>query len=155
MRCTDFKSAEELERHINFYFSYIDEMNKYERQSAFDEPEKGNSSKKDKFKPISEQATISGLVHYLGFASREDFDSYTLNGIFAETVKRGQLRIEEIYERKLLQASPAGAIFALKSIGWKDKHEIQPIKNEIVKALRVEFFQNGSYPVGSETDVII
>jgi hypothetical protein len=33
-------------------------------------------------------------------------------------------RIENIYEKGLKGRNPAGAIFALKNFGWKDRQEI-------------------------------
>ncbi len=44
---------------------------------------------------------------------------------FSDSEKRAKLLIENQYERKLDRAKPAGAIFALKNMGWSDRQEVE------------------------------
>ncbi len=64
--------------------------------------------------------TISGLCHYLGFASRQSFYDLEKDDRFSYTIKRARLWIESIYEQGLHRKSSAGCQFALKNFGWKD-----------------------------------
>lgn len=70
--------------------------------------------------------TLSGLCHYLGFASRQSLYDYEKKEEFSYIIKRAKLAIEVEYE-ELLQSgtvSPAGPIFILKNFGWKDKTDL-------------------------------
>ena len=69
--------------------------------------------------------TITGLAYFLGFSDRHSFYDYEKRGKFSHTIKRARLWIESIYESKLFEGSPTGAIFALKNFGWKDKQETE------------------------------
>lgn len=71
-----------------------------------------------------EMPTITELAHYLGFESRQSIYAYELDGRFSYIIKRARLKIEINYEQRLHLASPTGAIFALKNMGWSDKSEI-------------------------------
>jgi hypothetical protein len=68
--------------------------------------------------------TITGLALYLGFESRQSFYDYAERKQFSYTVKRGRLKIEHEYEKSLRSQTFAGAIFALKNMGWKDRTDI-------------------------------
>jgi hypothetical protein len=68
--------------------------------------------------------TITGLALFLGFESRQSIYDYEKHGEYSYTIKRARLRIENFAEKKLFTSTPAGAIFALKNFGWKDKQEI-------------------------------
>ena len=68
--------------------------------------------------------TITGLCYYCGFESRQSFYSYGKKDEFSYTIKRARLFIESSYELKLLDKTPAGAIFALKNLGWTDQQHI-------------------------------
>ena len=89
-----FKSNKELEKAIDSYFSLNEES-----------------------------PTITGLALHLGFCSRQSFYDYEKNDIHSYTIKRARLRVEESYEKRMHGNSNAGAIFALKNFGWKDKNE--------------------------------
>lgn len=69
--------------------------------------------------------TITGLCYYIGFESRQSFYDYELKPEFTYTVKRARLFIEKEYEEQLTSGNTVGAIFALKNMGWRDKHEIE------------------------------
>jgi hypothetical protein len=44
---------------------------------------------------------------------------------FSYTIKKAKLRIENAYEKRLIQNGRSGDIFALKNFGWTDKQEIE------------------------------
>lgn len=87
------------------------------------------SKKADLEKAISlyfeteEKYTITGLAYHLGFESRQSFYDYEKDGRFSYTIKRARLRIEAYYETKTQGAHPAGPIFVLKNLGWKERQE--------------------------------
>lgn len=99
-RPPSYKTAEELQDSIDEYFEAT-------RNEENPEP-----------------LTISGLCHWLGFSSRQSFYDLEKQDKFSYTIKRARLRIESFYESMLMSRSPAGAIFALKNFGWKDRQEI-------------------------------
>ena len=68
--------------------------------------------------------TITGLCYHLGFSSRQSFYDMEDKEEFAYTIKKARLRIEMFYEGMLLSRVTAGAIFALKNLGWSDRQEL-------------------------------
>lgn len=73
-----------------------------------------------------EPATVTGLAIFLGFESRQSVYDYEKSGEFSYICKSARLRVECEYEKRLSTATqPTGAIFALKNMGWKDKHETE------------------------------
>lgn len=69
----------------------------------------------------NEKATITGLALYLGFSSRSSLDDYINRGNeFSAVIKRGKLAVENSYEL----SGQTIDIFALKNMGWSDRHEI-------------------------------
>src|SRR6185312_8475058 len=101
-----FRTAKDLATRIDKYFTYIE----------------GEYHLDEKDKPVWDRepdpATIAGLALFLGFNSIQGFITYEGSGRFANVLKKGRLRVEWIYEKKLHQQSSAGAIFMLKSMGW-------------------------------------
>ena len=72
-----------------------------------------------------EPVTWSGLALFLGFANRSCIDEYGKRPEFSYSVKRAKAFVEWNYEKMLAGGSnAAGSIFALKNMGWKDKHEV-------------------------------
>jgi len=100
-----------------------------------------------------EPATITGLALYLGFSSRQAFDDYEVTGKHALLLKRGRLRIEAEYEKKLHQQPASGAIFALRSMGWNEKPEDRQITDKSSKTLQVKILESGPLPATNEKDV--
>jgi DNA-packaging protein gp3 len=78
----------------------------------------------DEYFNTSKSPTWSGLAFYLGFESRQSLEDYKKKPEFSYPIKRALLRIEEKYEEAMMK-QPAGAIFALKNFGWKDKQEVE------------------------------
>jgi hypothetical protein len=73
--------------------------------------------------------TITGLALHLGFESRQSFYDYESKAGFTYTVKKARAKIEKHYEELLQTGGGAGAIFALKNFGWKDKTETDLTSN--------------------------
>ncbi len=72
-----------------------------------------------------EPATWTGLALYLGFESRQSLEDYKKKEGFSYPIKKALARIEAEYEKRLFGQNVAGAIFALKNFGWRDKHEVE------------------------------
>jgi hypothetical protein len=71
-------------------------------------------------KPI----TVTGLALAVGLSSRESLDEYGRREEYSDCVKRAKARVQDAYEGRLWSNAPAGAIFALKNMGWSDKQEL-------------------------------
>jgi hypothetical protein len=69
--------------------------------------------------------TITGLALALGLSSRQALMDYEKRPEFLDVVKKAKARVEAAYEGRLWAGQPAGAIFALKNMGWSDKQEIE------------------------------
>lgn len=69
--------------------------------------------------------TITGLALALGLCSRQSLTRYEEREEFSDAVKKAKARVESAYEGRLWVGNPAGAIFALKNMGWSDKQEVQ------------------------------
>jgi hypothetical protein len=64
------------------------------------------------------------------------------------------LRIETIYEKKLHQQAPTGAMFALKNMGWNEKAEtVKPADK--MKNIKVKIVSSGPQPASNEKEVIL
>jgi len=150
-----FKTPEELEALIESYFNYIE--GEYAPEDDTENEDKIQvAANKKRWVREPEPATNAGLALFLGFSSRAEFNFYCLNGDFAAVLNRGNLRIEACYEKKLHNPSPAGAIFALKSMmGWNEKDDNDAEESEGFKTLKVELIECGPKPAGNERDVFI
>lgn len=92
-----FQSPEELQLRIEEYFKVREEKNL----------------------PF----TITGLALYLD-TTRELLCNYEERDEFHDTIKRAKLKCEDYAETVLFTGkNQAGAIFALKNYGWKDRNE--------------------------------
>jgi hypothetical protein len=99
-----YKNADELIEKLNEYFeSYLPD----------NEPVLG-------FKP-----TTVGLALYLGFADRRSiYDYRDRSEEYSYIIKKALSLIEMKYEQMLESKTYAGAIFALKNMGWTDSKDI-------------------------------
>lgn len=72
-----------------------------------------------------EEWTITGLGLACGFISRQMFNEYSEREGFGY-LKRARTLVEMSYERSLRSGNSAvaGAIFALKNMGWVDRQDI-------------------------------
>lgn len=152
MSFPNFDTSDALDNLINSYFNYIG--GEAAGESVLPGMPEKNSNGNKGWKREPEPATITGMALYLGFSSIAELENYEQQGLFADTLKRGRLRIEAYYEKKLHQQSATGAIFALKSMGWKEKNEF---KTEAATpgTLKIEIADTGIVLAAEEKDVIL
>lgn len=139
-----FKTAKILAEKIDTYFRYI------EGEHHLEEKPSGEQKTWDR---EPEPAILTGLILFLGFNSRKQFEDYEQNGPFADIAKRGRLRVEALYERKLHQQAPTGAIFALKSMGWTDRPDDKLSTDNIIKSIIIEILETGPALAQCEQEV--
>lgn len=142
-----FSTARNLADKIDGYFSYIDGEYQLNKKGT-----PGKTGQKIWLRE-PEPATISGLALFLGFNSVQAFDEYAEKGRFANALKRGRLRVEAVYEKKLHHQSSAGAIFALKNMS-RDKNEETPDVN-VISGFKVEIVISGPSLAANENDVTL
>lgn len=126
-----YKTPKAMAKVIDDYFFYIKGEKKKITEKIKDE-KTGKITKfvTEEWAREPEPATITGLILFLGFAHREALLDYKKKKEFSDTVQRGYSRVEHEYEKRLSAAQPAGPIFALKNMGWKDKVETGFTDNE-------------------------
>jgi hypothetical protein len=91
-----------------------------------------------------ERITINGLALFLGFESRQSLYDYKEKKQFSYPIKRALSKVEQQYENQLFERNPAGAIFALKNFGWRDKQEIDHTsKGESIVWNEVKTYEDG------------
>jgi len=95
------------------------------RPPLYDNPDDLQGKIDSYFTEENVKPTISGLAYHLGFECRASFYDYEDKAEFTYTIKRARLRIENVYEEKLHGHNVAGAIFALKNMGWKDVQGVE------------------------------
>jgi hypothetical protein len=110
----------ELNQRIDAYFKYIKGQPNRKRKIAGSVVNADAKEGSVEYKRKPEPPTITGLALYLGFSSRHEFEENERKPRYAKELKRARLKIEAEYEKKLHLTSAAGAIFALKSLGWND-----------------------------------
>jgi hypothetical protein len=148
-----FTNADNLTARIDAYFDFI--------EGEYHLENKPGKETKDQPAPTQkiwdrdpEPATFAGLALFLGFNSIQQFDDYNDTGEHAAALKWGRLRVEASYERKLHAQSAAGAIFALKYMGWGERTESK-LGGQLPKTIKVEVFESGPEPADSEKEVIL
>lgn len=114
------------------------------RPPMWDDPEAFDKAVDEYFEKEKDGATWTGLALHLGFSSRDSLNDYAKKPEYSDSVKKGLLRIESKYEKAMMK-QPAGAIFALKNFGWKDKQEV-----EQSGGLTIKFEDPGSYVYPSQ-----
>ncbi len=149
-----FASADELDKLITQYFNWTAGEYHLEQPKAKQSKAKTDTAEQKVWDREPEPATITGLALYLGFSSRQAFEDYEAKGKFANHLKRARLRIMADYEKKLHVTSSAGAIFALKSMGWNERADNKPSEGTIT-LLKVEVIQSGPQLASSEQEVAL
>ena len=144
-------TADELSTGVNDYFTYI--KGKYRTTKAPPKKPGDKPTRQKIWDREPEPATITGLALFLGFSSRLSFDDYEQKGKFAQLLRRGRLRIEAEYEKKLHDHYTSGPIFALKSLGWNDGKTIDT--TSVSRSLNIKIIETGPKPANSEKEVII
>lgn len=150
-----FVSAQQLTDLAAQYFMAIDgeyHLEEKETTSAKGQPEHVLQKVWDR---EPEPATITGLALYLGFSSRQSFEAYESHGEFATALQRARLRVEASYEKKLHYQSPAGAIFALKSLGWHERADNPAPDGANDKIWEVVLVHSGPQLASSEGEIIL
>ena len=141
-----FKTARKLANKAAAYFRYIE--GEYHLETKTGKEQKV-------FSREPELATITGFALFVGFNSRRELEDYEQNGEFGYVISRNRLRIETLYEKKLHQQSPAGAVFALKSMGWNEKADDRSATENRIGNVKIEIVDRGLATAESEADVII
>ena len=144
--------ADKIERHIDEYFTYI--------AGVFHTEQKPVKNAKDStaledvivYDRPPEPPTITGLALYIGFSSRQEFEENEKKPRYAKALKRARLKVEAEYEKKLHLTSAAGAIFALKSLGWNDDRENG---TNVPSTLDIRILESGPEPAQNEKEVIL
>ena len=95
------------------------------RPAIWTDPEAFEEAVDSYFSNTEINHTWTGLAIHLGFESRQSLEDYKEKDGFSYPIKKALLRIERKYEEAMMK-QPAGAIFALKNFGWRDKQEIDP-----------------------------
>ena len=144
-------TADELNISIDQYFTYI--KGKYRTTKAPPKKPGDKPTRQKIWDREPEPATITGLALFLGFSSRQSFDDYEQKGKFAQLLRRGRLRIEAEYEKKLHDHYTSGPIFALKSLGWNDGKTADT--TPVSRSLNIKIIETGPQPAKSEKEVII
>ncbi len=145
-----FKTSDNLATLIDAYFKHIRNV---DEQPEKDVEELTAASKKNK-NPEPRLPTFTGLALFLGFNSLKAFDDYQRKGKFAGTLKRGRLRVEFEYEKKL-HASATGAQFVLKSVGWTSEKDNTPSENKTPKTMEIAIRETGPKLQENEKDVLL
>ncbi|HTH83363.1 MAG TPA: terminase small subunit [Mucilaginibacter sp.] len=149
-----FKSSSILNDLVQAYFDYIDGEYHFENKPAKKNDTQSDHVENKVWDREPEPATIAGLAFFLGFNSRDEFDAYETSGKYAAVIKRARLRIETVYEKKLHQQAPTGAIFALKNLGWNEKiGTTKPA--DTVKTIKVRIIETGPQPASNEKEIIL
>ncbi|MFB0497184.1 PEP-CTERM protein-sorting domain-containing protein [Mucilaginibacter sp. NFR10] len=148
---SSFDNAAQVERLIDKYFAYIKGKYHIEQKPVKNSKDNAETIEQKVWDREPEPATLSGLALALGFSSRQEFYTYVQHGPFSQAVKQGVLRVEACYEAHLHQ-NVTGAMFALKNMGWSEKHDQLP-NTEAGNILTVKVFSSGPPPAGSEKEV--
>ena len=147
-----FKNRAELCALVDSYFKYIEGDYRIENKLAKKAEQPGVQKITIR---EAEPATIASLIFHLGFNSREEFDAMEKKGRYSAILKRARLQVEAAYERRLLQPSPTGAMFALKNMGWNEKADTEKTATNIATTLTIKLIESELQPMSSERDVIL
>jgi hypothetical protein len=151
---TYLSSEAVLEKRINAYFDFIEGEYHMEPKPGKEVKEQPAGTQKV-WNREPQPATLADLATFLGFNSLTAFDDYLETGKYADMLKWGHRRIEALYERKLPAPSAAGAIFALKRMGWNEREEAKPENNAAATVMAVEIHESGPKTAGSEKEVVL
>lgn len=95
----------------------------------------------------NERPTVTGLALFLGFASKQSLYDYEKQEEFSYPIKKSLTKIENALEKKLDQQAVTGIIFALKNMGWTDRHELEHSGN-----MQLNWHEEKIYEVKQEAD---
>ncbi|MBS1525196.1 MAG: hypothetical protein JST19_06080 [Bacteroidetes bacterium] len=149
-----FDSVVKLNQLVDQYFEYI----KGEYQPAVKQPKLGKTKSEAGSERICirepEAPTLAGMILYLGFNSREEFESCAAAGRYRGPLNRAKLRIEAIFEQSL-HGHSGGAIYALKSMGYMESMDKTEKEAADRPVLKVEVMQSGPGTAANEKEVVL
>lgn len=117
-----YNSPEELSAAVEAYFVHC-EGESVQVTKTRKSRETGEAEEYEAIKWIRqpEHPTVTGLTLWLGFAHRQSLDDYEEKAEYSDIIKRARTWVEHGYEKRLFHDRPAGAIFALTNMGWKNQ----------------------------------
>jgi hypothetical protein len=147
----DLKQLKSYRARIHKYFSTL--QGEYHIEKVPVKGAKNNTETTDQkiWDREPEPATLSGLALAIGFTSINEMEAYERDGEFADIVKKARLKVESEYEKRLHFQSATGAMFFLKSLGWKEKTD--DLLQDIPKTIKIEIVDPGTKLAGSEKEV--
>ncbi len=129
-----FKTAEELQNKVDEYFETGRNVRKIVEGT-------GTKLRTTDVAII----TITGLALYLGFCDRQSLYDMQELPKFTCTIKKARCRVERNYEELAqVNSNPAGPIFALKNMGWRDRTEQVHGISDSLASLMKEIGSNGN-----------
>lgn len=115
-----YTDPDRLQQHIDEYFEVYSGIS-----LVFDENGKPFYNKNGQ--PITQikPPTLSGLALHLEFASVQSLTEYADRpDVMSVIIKKAMLKVEKFVETMLFTSKPVGAIFWLKSRGWKEDNTL-------------------------------
>jgi len=145
-------NAKQYAARIEDYFKYIKGSYHYEQVPVKGTKDETSLKKEKVWDREPEPAMVTGLALHVGFNSVQQMDAACKKGKLAKLLKQARLRVEKEYERKLHMQAPTGAIFALKTMGWKERDN-NAISNSTPSVMSINVFTSGPVLANSEKDV--
>ena len=85
----------------------------------------------DKYFDTEKQPTLAGLAYHIGI-DRQTLYNYKNRDNFFDIIKKATDKVASVYEGRLIyNNNSTGVIFALKNMGWTDRHELEVSGNRI------------------------
>lgn len=129
-RPATFKNPEQMQARVDEYFEWI-KGEKVNEMRMVRDAVSGNEELQQViyWKREPERPTITGLCLYLGFASRQAFDTYKCKEAdFLSVITRAKMLVEKSYEERAMDRNSArGAIFIMGNLGWYNRTEVQQL----------------------------
>ncbi|WP_158557179.1 terminase small subunit [Mucilaginibacter conchicola] len=132
------------------YFEHI--KGDYHFEDVPDKKDASITTKQKVYDREPEPPTLTGLALFLGFTSLQAFEVYEQTGFYAAQLQMGRLMIEAEYEKRLHYQSATGAIFALKTLGWKEQHD-QSTGIDGLKSISITITTSGPKVAQAEKEV--
>ncbi|MBL4676652.1 MAG: hypothetical protein JKY70_10690 [Mucilaginibacter sp.] len=137
-------------KRIAKYFEHI--KGEYHFEDVPDKKDASITIKQKVYDREPDPPTLTGLALFLGFTSLQAFEVYEQTGFYAAQLQMGRLMIEAEYEKRLHYQSATGAIFALKTLGWKEQHE-QTVGADKLKSINITITTTGPKIAVTEKEV--
>lgn len=117
-----FASAAKLAKRCEQYFTYI--AGEWHTEEVTETLKNGTTETTPTtvYDREPEPPTITGLALFLGFESRAALYVAQYPAEQQAVIRRAITRVENAYELALFGSKATSAVFALKNMGWNDKH---------------------------------